>query len=91
MHVLVAWLAATGIVAFALTVSDKRRARTGRRRVRERTLLAWAVLGGWLGMALAMLVARHKTRKPAFLLPFLACAVANGVLVWAVDRWVGWP
>lgn len=82
MHLVLAWLAATGLVGFALMASDKARARAGRRRIRERTLLAWALIGAWIGMALAMLIVRHKTRKAAFLVPFLACALLNAALLW---------
>jgi uncharacterized membrane protein YsdA (DUF1294 family) len=50
-------------VAFAW---DKIRAATGSTRVREATLLAVAVLGGALGALVAMLFARHKTRRALF-------------------------
>lgn len=51
---------------------DKRAARRGRRRLRERTLLGLVWLGGFLGAPLAMRVARHKTQKPAFRLGWVA-------------------
>lgn len=53
---------------------DKRRAATGGRRVRERTLHLLALSGGWPGGLWAQRRFRHKTRKPAFLLVFWAAA-----------------
>jgi len=80
------WVAAASVVGAVAAVADKRRARRGRGRVPEAALLALALLGGWPGEALAFLLARHKTRKPAFLLPFALCAVANAV---AFAWWLG--
>jgi uncharacterized membrane protein YsdA (DUF1294 family) len=87
-----AWLAVTGVVGFALAVHDKRQARAGRPRVRERTLLLWALVGGWVGMAVAMVVVHHKTRKTALLAPFVACALANAGALWLLCRQLScWP
>jgi uncharacterized membrane protein YsdA (DUF1294 family) len=82
VRLLAAWLAAASLVGLAAAVADKRRARRGRGRVPEAALLALALLGGWPGELLGMLAVRHKTRKPAFLVPVLLCAAANIVLVW---------
>lgn len=83
---LLAWLAAASVVGLATVAADKRRARRGRGRVPEAALLALALLGGWPGELLAMLAVRHKTRKPAFLVPFFVCAAANAVLLWLALR-----
>jgi uncharacterized membrane protein YsdA (DUF1294 family) len=77
-----AWLLAASLVGLATVAADKRRARRGRGRVPEAALLALALLGGWPGELTGMLAVRHKTRKPAFLLPFALCAAANAVLLW---------
>ncbi|MCL1950477.1 MAG: DUF1294 domain-containing protein [Turicibacter sp.] len=53
-------------VAVVLMVYDKRAAVQGKRRVRERTLLLVASLGGALAMWVAMHRVRHKTGKPKF-------------------------
>lgn len=80
-----AWLAAANAVGAVAIVADKRRARAGRgqarARVPEAALHAMALLGAWPGQLVAMAVARHKTRKPAFLVPFALCAAANAVLL----------
>jgi uncharacterized membrane protein YsdA (DUF1294 family) len=70
-------VAAINALTFALFWLDKRRARRGRRRLPESTLL-WAVFatglaGGWAAMTLL----RHKTRKTSFKLKMLLLSIAN--------------
>lgn len=61
--------------AAGLCWADKRRASTGTgSRVRERSLLGAALLGGSPGLLLALLLSRHKVRKAPFLARFLAVA-----------------
>lgn len=86
MRALVAWLAAASALGAAAMAADKRRARRGRGRVPEAALLALALLGGWPGEALGMLVVRHKTRKPAFLVPFALCVAGDAALLWLAWR-----
>lgn len=52
--------------AFAAFGLDKRRARIKRRRIRERTLLMLAALGGSAGALAGMYVFRHKTKHRKF-------------------------
>ena len=54
--------AAMSLLAFCLYGADKRRARQGRWRIRESTLLAVSFLGGSAGALLAMRLFHHKTR-----------------------------
>ena len=56
------WCLCAGVILFSLMGFDKRRARKDKRRVPEKTLFAWAVLGGALGGWLGMRVFHHKTR-----------------------------
>lgn len=55
-------LAALNLLAFALMGADKRRAKTARRRISERTLFLSAVLGGSVGAILGMWTFHHKTK-----------------------------
>ncbi|MFI5337222.1 MAG: DUF1294 domain-containing protein [Opitutales bacterium] len=75
---LLGWVLVTSLWTFGMFGYDKwRAAHAGGRRVAESTLLLSSLLGGWPGGLLGMLVFRHKSAKPAFLLPF-----AVTVLVW---------
>jgi uncharacterized membrane protein YsdA (DUF1294 family) len=81
------WLAAASAVGLAAAVADKRRARRGRGRVPEAAFHALALAGGWPGELLGFAVARHKTRKVRFLVPFVLAALANvALLAWAWGR-----
>ena len=50
------------LMTFAIYGADKWKARHGRWRISEKTLLLLAVLGGSLGALLGMYVFHHKTR-----------------------------
>ena len=59
-------LACMNILSFTLMGMDKRRARQGRWRIPERTLMLLAALGGSVGVFLGMRVFRHKTLHRLF-------------------------
>lgn len=86
--VVLAWVGALSLVDLGLCVVDKARARAGRGRVRERTLLGIAALGGSPGLLLGMLLARHKTRKLGFLAPLALIVALQAALVawWIAGR-----
>lgn len=78
------YFAVLNLAATVVTCADKRRSRERAWRVPERTLLLLGFLGGAAGEFMTMLLIRHKTRKPAFmiLLPlfiFLHAAAVFGV------------
>jgi uncharacterized membrane protein YsdA (DUF1294 family) len=60
------WLVAVGLAGFALMGFDKRRARTGGRRLPERTFYELALIGGALGIVAGAFVFHHKTSKALF-------------------------
>lgn len=66
---LIIYLIAVNIVAVVITATDKFKAVHGRRRERtpESTLLTIAAFGGSVAMLLTMLLIRHKTQKPKFM------------------------
>ncbi|HEX7784265.1 MAG TPA: DUF1294 domain-containing protein [Sphingobium sp.] len=57
---------AINLAGFTIFAMDKERARNGARRIRERDLLALAVVGGSVGAVLGQQILRHKTRKEPF-------------------------
>ena len=77
------WLmfAAVNLLVFALYGADKRRARRGDWRIRERTLLLGTWLLGGVGAWLAMRVFRHKTLHTAFRLSAPPAAVLSLALM----------
>ncbi len=77
------------LAAAAVTVSDKRRARRGLRRVPEKTLLWIAALGGSPAMLAAMLIVRHKTRRPKFMLGLPAILILQIAAVWYLGNRFG--
>lgn len=68
MYLLVIYLIIINLLAFILTVSDKRRAVKHKYRIPELTLMLVAALGGSVVMYLTMIVIRHKTRHLKFML-----------------------
>jgi len=61
------YLVAVSLLAAIMTAADKRAARRGLRRRRERTLLFVAVIGGSVAMWMTMRLIRHKTQHAAFM------------------------
>ena len=87
MNYFLIYLAAVSLFAVIITVFDKIRAMRGGWRVRESTLLIVSALGGSIAMLLTMLLIRHKTRKPKFMLGIpliIILQVAAAVLVWGL-------
>ena len=71
--ILVYWLILVNLAAFILYGVDKAYAKTGARRIPEKTLLFWAWIGGSIGAFLGMKIFHHKTLKVKFfVVPVLA-------------------
>ncbi len=83
MEVLIIYLLFINGLAIAATSLDKYNAmhKKRRQRVPEKTLLLLALLGGCFGMYATMLIIRHKTQKPKFmiLLPIIIMLEAAGL------------
>jgi uncharacterized membrane protein YsdA (DUF1294 family) len=59
-------LLAVNAITFLVYGIDKSKARAGRQRIPEATLIAWAAFGGAPGALAGMLCFRHKTRHIKF-------------------------
>ena len=64
--VLFFWVLAMSVLALSLFGYDKRQARRGGRRIRERALFLTALLGGSIGAILGMRLFHHKTLHRSF-------------------------
>ncbi len=68
---------AVNALTYAAFALDKQRARNGADRIRERTLLILALLGGTPGAFFAQQRLRHKTHKEPFRTRLLLIALAQ--------------
>lgn len=82
------YLLAINIIAFAAYGIDKWKAKHGKWRISEMTLILLAYMGGALGALLGMKVFRHKTQHWKFriLVPLalVLWIVAIGYYVWVI-------
>jgi len=77
------WMICASIVLFFLMGYDKRQAQRDGRRISEKTLFAWAVLGGALGGWLGMTQFHHKTRHWYFKWGFTILALLQiAAFIW---------
>lgn len=63
LSVLVIYLLLINIITFFVYGIDKRKAQRNRFRIKEATLLTFALVGGSIGALLGMYIFRHKTKK----------------------------
>lgn len=66
MKYVMIYLLAVNLVTFCAYGIDKRKARRGKWRMKERTLIGLAILGGSIGAFLGMQLFHHKTRRRKF-------------------------
>ena len=81
MSILVWYLAVLFFTTWVAYGLDKGRAKSGKWRIPERTLLLLALAGGSLGALAGMIMFRHKTRKPKFYISVPVMFVAHCVIV----------
>lgn len=76
MKFIFCYLIGVNLLGAAVTAWDKRQARRGGWRVRERTLFLWCLLGGSAGVYVTMRCIRHKTLHRRFMwgIPLIAAA-----------------
>lgn len=77
LYWVIAWYLLLSLLCFILYALDKSAAVAGRRRISEKSLIFWGLLGGWPGSLLAQRLLRHKTKKWAFLIPFWMSVILN--------------
>ena len=63
------YLLIVNLIAFIVWCMDKYFAKAGKRRISEKMLFVWALIGGSIGSLTAMHTVRHKTREQVWSLP----------------------
>ena len=66
-NIMPAWLILISLISVIVTAADKVKAKRVSRRVPEATLMLLSVLGGSLAMLITMIIIRHKTKYPKFM------------------------
>ncbi len=84
MKFLTIYLIIINIIAIIVTIHDKHAAVKGNWRVKENTLLLLSALGGAPAMYLTMLLIRHKTQKPKFMLGIPLIFIAELIIIYLV-------
>ena len=62
------YFTAISLISVIITVYDKKAAKSGKRRIKESTLLLISALGGSLAMYITMKKIRHKTKHKKFMI-----------------------
>ncbi len=78
---LVIYYSIVNIVLFLLMLIDKIKAKKKSRRIAEKTLLLWGVIGGAIGGLLGSKIFHHKTQKRYFALIFTISIIAHIILL----------
>lgn len=82
----ISYVLGINLLTFCLYGIDKHKARKGRWRISEKTLIAVAAIGGSVGAWLGMQFFRHKTRHPKFCIGIPAIFLVQAVLCYFVYR-----
>ena len=80
-QIAVIYLIIINLIAFALYGTDKSKAKRGKWRISEKTLIGIALIGGSVGAFLGMHAFRHKTRRWYFRYGLPAIFLAQVVLL----------
>ena len=75
------YLLIINLIGLLIMYIDKRRAKYGKWRIPEKTLLMVAILGGSIGTIAGMYLFRHKTQKIKFTLGFPVILIAEVVII----------
>lgn len=75
------FLAFISVIAVFITIYDKAAAKTGKRRVPEKTLMLIGLFGGATAMYCVMQLVRHKTKHKKFMIGLPVFIVLHIVLI----------
>ena len=75
------YLIVINLIAFLAMFIDKKKAKYGKWRIPEQTLLILAIIGGSIGAIAGMYVFRHKTKKLRFSVGFPVILILQIILL----------
>lgn len=78
---IIIYLLAINLIGLLVMYIDKKKARYGRWRIAEKTLLIVALLGGSIGTIIGMYWFRHKTQKLKFTLGFPTILISEIIII----------
>ena len=78
------YLIIINLIAFIAMYLDKRKARYGKWRIPEQSLLILALIGGSIGAIIGMYTFRHKTKKLRFSVGFPIILILQIVLIFSI-------
>ena len=81
---IIIYIAVINVITFFTMWLDKKKAKKGKWRIKENTLLMLALLGGGIGGILGMYTFHHKTQKARFVIGFpliLICQILFIILL----------
>ena len=78
------YLIIINLIAFLAMYLDKRKARYGKWRIPEQSLLILALIGGSIGAIIGMYTFRHKTKKLRFSVGFPIILILQIVLIFSI-------
>ncbi len=78
---IIIYLVVINLITFLVMWLDKRKAKKGRWRIPENTLLLFVLLGGGIGGIVGMYVFHHKTQKAKFVIGFPVILICEILIV----------
>ena len=78
---IIIYLIAINLITFFIMWLDKRKAKKGRWRIPENTLLLFVLLGGGIGGIAGMYVFHHKTNKAKFVIGFPVILICEILII----------
>jgi uncharacterized membrane protein YsdA (DUF1294 family) len=81
MQNIIIYLIAINLITFFIMWLDKRKAKKGRWRIPENTLLLFVLLGGGIGGIVGMYVFHHKTQKAKFVIGFPVILICEILII----------
>ena len=88
MELLLYYFVCVNVLTFFVYGIDKSKARQGKWRISEATLLLFAVIGGSIGAWLGMRVWRHKTMHKKFKYGIPAILMIHIIVIGYLSKWI---